>query len=213
MDMNEMILPRLRVKTPGGRCLIIIGTEGGTARRPAGPGRHGPPVQAVPTGSWPRPFAKKIALHRQLANLLIQRGHQGFVHRGAVGRPAVAQGKKRRRSVRQGLLPFFQAWIWLAWTRNPLDNSATVPSSRTAASATFDLNSGPCFFRVLVMSHLRPDGRSKGRLALSDLSSFRGPPQGKRGAATAAIHDSPRAHRFAVFTKNLMINCLYIGYY
>ena len=27
------------------------------------------------------------------------------------------------------------------------------------------------------MSHLRPGGRSKGRLSLSDLSSFRGPPQ------------------------------------
>jgi hypothetical protein len=68
-------------------------------------------------------------------------------------------------------------WIWLAWTPKRLDNSATVPSSRTAASATFALNSGPCFFRVLVMSHLRPDGRSKGRLSLSYLSSFRGPPQ------------------------------------
>src|SRR5580698_3114785 len=72
---------------------------------------------------------------------------------------------------------FFQAWIWLAWTPNRLDNSATVPSSRTAASATFALNSCPCFFRVLVMSHLRPNGRSKGRLSLSYLSSFRGPPQ------------------------------------
>ena len=72
---------------------------------------------------------------------------------------------------------FFQAWIWLAWTPNRLDSSAIVPSSRIAASATFDLNSGPCFFRVLVMSHLRPSGRSKGRLSLSYLSSFRGPPQ------------------------------------
>src|SRR5207344_616284 len=60
---------------------------------------------------------------------------------------------------------------------NRLDSSATVPSSRTAANATFALNSGSCFFRVLAMSHPRPSGRSKGRLSLSYLSSFRGPPQ------------------------------------
>src|ERR1039458_5432042 len=74
---------------------------------------------------------------------------------------------------------FFHAWIWLACTPNRLDSSATVPSSRTAASATFALKSAPCRFRVLVMSHLRPDGRSKGRLSLSYLSSFRGPPQSR----------------------------------
>src|SRR5208282_2817616 len=67
-----------------------------------------------------------------------------------------------------------------ACTPNRPDRSATVPSSRTAASATFALNSGLCFFRVLVMSHLRPPGRSKGRLSLSDLSSFRGPPHRNR---------------------------------
>src|SRR6202163_2873792 len=71
----------------------------------------------------------------------------------------------------------FHAWIWLACTPNRLDSSATVPSSRTAASATFALNSGPCFFRVFDKSHLRPSGRSQGRLSLSSLSSFRGPPQ------------------------------------
>jgi hypothetical protein len=57
-----------------------------------------------------------------------------------------------------------------------LDSSATVPSSRTAARATFALNSGLCFFRVFAMSHLRPSGRSQERLSLSYLSSFRGPP-------------------------------------
>jgi hypothetical protein len=72
---------------------------------------------------------------------------------------------------------FFQAWIWLACTPNRLDSSATVPSSRTAASATFALNSGLCFFRVFDKSHLRPNRRSKGRLSLTNLSSFRGPPQ------------------------------------
>src|SRR3954447_8013742 len=75
---------------------------------------------------------------------------------------------------------FFHAWIWLACTPNRLDSSAIVPSSRTAASATFALNSAPCFFRVLDTSHLRPSGRSKGRLSLNHLSSFRGPPQSPR---------------------------------
>src|SRR5450631_1376175 len=82
---------------------------------------------------------------------------------------------------------FFQAWIWLACTPNRLDSSATVPSSRTAASATFALNSGPCFFRVLVMSHLRPDGRSKGRPSLRYLSSFRGPAHLPRRGTTLEL--------------------------
>src|SRR5271167_3023499 len=72
---------------------------------------------------------------------------------------------------------FFHAWIWLECTPNRLDSSAVVPSSRTAASATFALNSAPCRFRVLDASHLRPNRRSKRRLSLSCLSSFRGPPQ------------------------------------
>src|SRR5271165_5579407 len=82
---------------------------------------------------------------------------------------------------------FFHAWIWLACTPKRLDSSATVPSSRTAASATFALNSALCFFRVLVMSHLRPTGRSKGRLSLSYLSSFRGPPQSSWAGATPPL--------------------------
>src|SRR5208282_3696957 len=95
---------------------------------------------------------------------------------------------------------FFHAWIWLECTPNRLDSSATVPSSRTAASATFALNSAPCRFRVLVMSHLRPIGRSKGRLSLSYLSSFRGPPHcfGSRWARCVgcsgqgqALHSAP----------------------
>src|SRR5208337_1311040 len=72
---------------------------------------------------------------------------------------------------------FFQAWIWLACTPNRPDSSATVPSSRTAASATFALKSAPCLFRVFAMSHLRPTGHSKATHSLSHLSSFRGPPQ------------------------------------
>src|SRR6202035_3093881 len=71
---------------------------------------------------------------------------------------------------------FFHAWIWLACTPNRLDSSATVPSSRTAASAIFALNSGLCFFRILDRSHPRATGRSKARLSLSYLSSLLGPP-------------------------------------
>ena len=67
---------------------------------------------------------------------------------------------------------FFQAWIWLECTPNRLDISATVPSSRTAASATFALNAGLCFFRVFAMSHRRPAGHSKGRLSLATCPVF-----------------------------------------
>src|ERR1019366_3547885 len=146
----------------------------GIAQRPAGRGHHGLPARAVPTGSWPRPFAKKIPLHRQLADFLIQWGHQGLVHRRAIGRAGVIP--RANNDAVPSSKVFFQPWIWLAWTPNRLDSSATVPSSRTAASATFALNSALCFFRVLVISHLRPTGRSKGRLSLSNLSSFRRPP-------------------------------------
>jgi hypothetical protein len=48
---------------------------------------------------------------------------------------------------------------------------------QNAASATFALNSGLCFFRVFDKSHLRPIGRSQAGPPLSCLSSFRGPPQ------------------------------------
>jgi hypothetical protein len=46
------------------------------------------------------------------------------------------------------------------------------------------LNSGLCFFRVFDKSHPRPTGRSKGRPSLSNLSSFRGPPQTAPQAST-----------------------------
>src|SRR5258708_18932431 len=76
---------------------------------------------------------------------------------------------------------FFQAWIWLACTPNRLDSSATVPSSRTAANATFALNSALCFFRVLVMSHLGRLAAPKGDPLLAtcpvsgDHLSYQGP--------------------------------------
>jgi hypothetical protein len=47
-----------------------------------------------------------------------------------------------------------------------------VHSSRTAASATFALKSGLCFFRVFDKSHLRPTGRSQGRLSLRRRQKF-----------------------------------------
>src|SRR5437773_8538141 len=56
---------------------------------------------------------------------------------------------------------FFQAWTWLACTPYLPESSATVPSSRIAAKATFALNSAPCFLRIfaianpLVCSHFR----------------------------------------------------------
>src|SRR5271166_5036009 len=46
---------------------------------------------------------------------------------------------------------FFQAWIWLGWTPYRLDSAATVPSSRTAANATFALKSTPCFLRTFAI--------------------------------------------------------------
>jgi hypothetical protein len=53
---------------------------------------------------------------------------------------------------------FSRAWIWLACKPNRLDNSATVPSSRTAASATFALNSGhvSCVYSPCLTSGNRP---------------------------------------------------------
>src|SRR6202035_1321003 len=105
-----------------------------------------------------------------------------FSYKGAgcasTASPLLADGLSRPNSAAvPSSSVFFQAWIWLACTPNLLDSSATVPSSRIAASATFALNSGLCFFRVFDKSHLRPVGRAQAGLSLSCLSSFRGPPQ------------------------------------
>src|SRR5271166_5562745 len=59
---------------------------------------------------------------------------------------------------------FFQAWIWLGWTPYRLDSSATVPSSRTAASATFALKSTPCFLRTFAICNPWPNGRFRGEI-------------------------------------------------
>src|SRR5580658_105279 len=133
-------------------------------RKPFGPG-HGPDLlrkKSRSTVSWP----------------IFSYNGASWASSAAAPLAAPAWPRANNEAVPSGSV-FFQAWIWLACTPNRLDSSATVPSSRTAANATFALNSGPCFFRVLVMSHLRPVGRSQERLSLSCLSSFRGPPQTK----------------------------------
>src|SRR3954447_25678278 len=66
--------------------------------RPARPGPDAAP------GSWPRPCAKKIPLHRQLANLLIQRG-QLRLGRLTMSDRSLVPRKQRRRAVQQRLLP------------------------------------------------------------------------------------------------------------
>ena len=70
----------------------------GIAPRSTGPGQHGPPAPAVRPGSWTRPFAKKIALHRQLADLLIQRRQLRLVRRGASFAAGLASREQRRQS-------------------------------------------------------------------------------------------------------------------
>ena len=83
-------------------------------------------------------FCKKIPLHRQFADLLIQRGQLRLV---AAASSAVACPRANSDAV-PSINVFFHAWIWLACTPYRLDSSATVPSSRTAANATFALKSG-----------------------------------------------------------------------
>src|SRR3954454_11015198 len=69
------------------------------------------PSSGIPTASplepWPaspRPCAKKIPLHRQLANLLIQRSQLRLVRLAMPDRSLVPR-KQRRRAVQQRLLP------------------------------------------------------------------------------------------------------------
>jgi hypothetical protein len=57
------------------------------------------------------------------------------------------------------------------------DGSATVPSSRTADSATFALNSGPCFFRLFAISHLRRPGLLRDNLDEKRIASSRNVPE------------------------------------
>src|SRR5580658_6756261 len=148
-------------------------------RKPFGPG-HGPDLlrkKSRSTVSWP----------------IFSYNGASWASSAAAPLAAPAWPRANNEAVPSGSV-FFQAWIWLACTPNRLDSSATVPSSRTAANATFALNSGPCFFRVLVMSHLRPVGRSQERLSLSCLSSFRGPPH-SGWLAGAQLSDIARRSR------------------
>src|SRR5882757_1043717 len=76
----------------------------GIAPRSADQGRPGRPARDARLGSWPGPFSQKIPLHRQLADLLIQRC-QLSLRRIAVARRWLVPPKQRRRAVQQRLLP------------------------------------------------------------------------------------------------------------
>ena len=78
---------------------------------------------------------------------------------------------------------FFQAWIMLACTPNRLESSATVPSCRIAANATFALNAAPCFLRVFAIRYPWPNGRFRGETLAEPLSRSGGPPYPVAGHA------------------------------
>src|SRR5947208_457485 len=77
----------------------------GIASRSIGANRPGRSRLAAHSGSWPRPFAKKISLDCQLADLLIKLGNFRLIHRTCTGRPALAPGEQGRGSLEQCLLP------------------------------------------------------------------------------------------------------------
>src|SRR3954469_20284826 len=76
----------------------------GIAPRSADRGRLGRPALDVGLGSWSGPFPQKIPLHRQLADLLIQRRQLRFRRVTAV-RQCLVPREQRRRAVQQRLLP------------------------------------------------------------------------------------------------------------
>ena len=59
-----------------------------------------------------------------------------------------------RKGSRPSLRPlsFFQTATWLGWASNRLANSASVPSPRMAASATFARNGAENFRRIFAMN-------------------------------------------------------------
>src|SRR6202030_137088 len=77
----------------------------GTAPRSTTRRRRGRPATAAQSGSWTRPFPKKITLNRQFADLLIQLGQPRVVGYGAVHSTALALGKQRADPVNDRLLP------------------------------------------------------------------------------------------------------------
>src|SRR5271165_1300826 len=75
------------------------------ASPPTAPGQHGPPVSIGAPGSWPRSFAKKIPLNRQLADLLEQRCQLCLARRRIVLPIGRSPGEKRRHALQQRLPP------------------------------------------------------------------------------------------------------------
>jgi hypothetical protein len=110
----------------------------GTALRSAGPVRTVQPETAGRPGSGTRPFPKKIPLHRQFSDLGIQQRQSCLVRRSRARDVSRAPGKQRWHAVQRSLLPGMD----LA-RMDRLDSSATVPSSRSADSATLALKSTP----------------------------------------------------------------------
>src|SRR3954468_6156769 len=101
----------------------------GIAPQPIGRGPPGQPAPGAPTGSWPRPFAKKIPLHRQLANLLIQRSQLRLARLARANRGLVTR-KQRRRAVQQRLLPGVNLAGMHTKPAQQLGNRAILPDRR-----------------------------------------------------------------------------------
>ena len=120
----------------------------------------------------PDRLRKKIPLYRQLPDLFKQWSHQGLVRSGLAIHSSRASRKKRRRSFKQGFLPCMNLAGMNPKPARQLGHRAFFSDRRQRdlrlELRTVFLPSIPSF-----MSHLRPTGRSKGRLSLSYLSSFR----------------------------------------
>jgi hypothetical protein len=110
-------------------------------------------LPAVPLGSFAELSCQKIVFDLQLADLPVQKVNLRLAGRPRHGR--VAALENIRRAVQQLLLPVVDL---VRMDPNWLANSATVRSPLIAASATFALNAGLCFLRVLFMSCSRAIG-------------------------------------------------------
>src|SRR5262249_57476109 len=77
----------------------------GIASRSTGADPPDRPRPAARPGSWPRPFAKKISLDCQLADLLVKLGNLRLIHGPWARHPALAAGEQARRPLEQRLFP------------------------------------------------------------------------------------------------------------
>src|SRR5271163_2837546 len=113
--------------------------------------------------------------------------------RSTISRPTCSYSSASLRSLTSSLRPrwpantlgaasvsaFFQAYIWCGWTPKRAANSATVASPRNALSATLALKAGSCLRRladIFCLLARLPAGILGGRIYLSQLSEFWGPP-------------------------------------